>query len=244
VGAGPPLSVVSSPGLAVGRAPPGVRNGGPLEITSFVGNVTHTYTGSPVEFNVSVAGGTPPYSYSYAQLPYGCLTVDRPTLVCQSQYTGSFEVKVTVNDSANASVSATAPLTIKLYVAPPPELQSFTVSPSNVTVGGTATFTMLVLNGTLPLTYLYGGLPGGCASFTAPQLICIPEQSGTFVVNCTVDDGSGRGVSALVTLTVNGGPGSTNASGRTFPLPVVWVAGAGVIVAAGVVAVLLQRRRR
>jgi hypothetical protein len=222
----------------------GTAVSGVLNITSFEGNVTHAYAGAPVEFNVSVSGGTLPYSYWYSQLPFGCFSVDRPTFVCTSQYTGTFQVKVTVNDSANTTVSATAPLRLSLYVAPPPVVLSFTVAPATVKVGQETTFTIVVLNGTVPITYLYAGLPAGCATFTAAELTCIPEESGTFVVNCSVSDGINRGASARVTLTVTGGPSPTNTSAHALPIPVVWVAGAGVIVLAGVGAVLLQRRRR
>jgi hypothetical protein len=200
--------------------------------------VSTTYAGSPVYFNVTALGGAPPYSYAFSGLPYSCPSQNVSDLLCATYYVGTFHVKVTVNDTAGGSVSAGTTVNFTQFVAPPPVLQSFTVSPSSVAVGSIAVLSANVTGGTIPLSFLFFGLPPGCASFNAAQLSCIPSGAGTFVVNCTVSDGIGRGVSALVTLTVTGAA-SPPAHGSVIggPIPEVGLGVAGVaVLAIGVVA--------
>jgi hypothetical protein len=86
--------------------------GGPLTIASFTASPGSVPTGGTTYLNVSVTGGTTPYSYTYTGLPAGCSSTSTPALSCTPTLTGTYTVTVFVNDSAGHSVKATASLTV------------------------------------------------------------------------------------------------------------------------------------
>jgi YVTN family beta-propeller protein len=68
--------------------------------------------GAKLVITVSIAHGTAPFSYSYADLPAGCQSANANPLVCFPSAAGSFTVKVTVIDNSGYSQVASASLTI------------------------------------------------------------------------------------------------------------------------------------
>jgi hypothetical protein len=61
--------------------------------------------------NVTVQGGSSPYSFNYSGLP-GCISIDTPELSCVPTEVGNFTVVVTVTDGANREANATVELQV------------------------------------------------------------------------------------------------------------------------------------
>jgi YVTN family beta-propeller protein len=103
---------------------------------------------------------------------------------------------------------------------------TLTVSPSTITVGGETNFTTTAVGGIVPYSYVYSGLPEGCATADLAVLRCLPTVTGTFAVTVNVTDSVGGMVSAHATLVVNAAtshttPGSTGLSSLEWGLIVV-----------------------
>ena len=83
-----------------------------LTIVSFKIHPTPVSLAYPNTFTTLVSGGSPPYSYSYSGLPYPCTSANVSTFNCEAYYLGTYNVTVTVTDTAHNSASATANLVV------------------------------------------------------------------------------------------------------------------------------------
>ena len=81
-------------------------------VTEVTANPSTVAFGASTRINVSVSGGTTPYSYLYARLPSGCVTANSPELNCTPQAAGTFSIKVTVTDSKGESATGSVLLTV------------------------------------------------------------------------------------------------------------------------------------
>ncbi|HYK93221.1 MAG TPA: hypothetical protein VEY07_04160, partial [Thermoplasmata archaeon] len=84
-----------------------------LTITTFAPSVNTTLAGKPMVFTVVIAGGTGPYTFSYAGLPAGCSSVNASSVPCTPTASGVFPVVVHVTDSDGVSVSANTSLIVQ-----------------------------------------------------------------------------------------------------------------------------------
>jgi YVTN family beta-propeller protein len=111
---------------------------------------------------------------------------------------------------------------------------ALTVSPSPITVGGETNFTTATGGGISPYSYIYSGLPKGCATANLAVLSCSPTVTGTFTVTVNVTDHDGATASAHASLVVNAAPvGPT--TGSAGPSTLEW----GLIAAIILIALLL-----
>ncbi|HZY71176.1 MAG TPA: hypothetical protein VFF67_09410 [Thermoplasmata archaeon] len=85
---------------------------------------------------------------------------------------------------------------------PIPRIQSIALEPSVLVFGGSTTLAVAAFGGASPLTYVYSGLPPGCASAAVPRLDCLPTLEGEYSINVSVIDLLGHTVSASVNLAV------------------------------------------
>jgi YVTN family beta-propeller protein len=108
------------------------------------------------------------------------------------------------------------------------------ISPATITVGDETNFTTTAAGGTSPYSYVYSGLPKGCATADLAVLACSPTVTGTFVVTVNVTDHVGATVSAHATLVVNAAPNGPSTS-TTGPSTLEW----GLLVAIILIALLL-----
>jgi len=171
-------------------------------ISAFVASPSALPLGGTSYLNLSVSGGTPPYTYSYAQLPAGCSSADTATLSCRPSVTGVFSISATVADAASRTARAVAWLNVtasssKLTVT------GFEAIPSAVPLGSSIALTVNVSGGVLPYTYAFGNLPPGCLSLSQPMLTCSPTVAGTFSPSVSVTDAQGETTSATTLVIVD-----------------------------------------
>ena len=81
-------------------------------IISFAVSPAVLDSGEKVTFSVSTSGGYGALTYSYANLPSGCLSTNESTLSCYPTSSGNYRVTVTVTDRASESANATAFITV------------------------------------------------------------------------------------------------------------------------------------
>jgi hypothetical protein len=151
--------------------------------------------------NVSVSGGSGKLAYFFTGLPGGCASSDTGTLGCTPARTGSFNVRVFVNDSLSNSANATVLLVVISESSP--TISNFGFSPNPITLGGNTTVHLTVAGGTGTLAYSYAGLPAGCSSSDKSSFSCTPTVTGTFSVRVFVNDSASHSVSSTTSLTVN-----------------------------------------
>ena len=153
---------------------------------------------------------------------------------------GTFVALCSVTDLDGGVGSATAPEVVN----PPPAILLFQAGPSVFPLGSSLNLVANLSGGTPPFTYSYVGLPPGCPDRDTSTLSCLPDEAGTFAIEFIVWDAVGETTSAWITITVT--PTSA-ASGGTPLTPVEGyaLAGgvAGLVVLAGVLPVLLWKRR-
>ncbi len=70
--------------------------------------------GGSVTITAGVSSGTPPYSYSYGDLPNGCRSANAPSITCTPTGAGNFSIRVNTLDASDSA----AEKTINLLVVP------------------------------------------------------------------------------------------------------------------------------
>jgi YVTN family beta-propeller protein len=157
-------------------------------------------------FNVTASGGTGVLSYVYTGLPSGCATSDKKSLACTPTESGTFTVTVFVNDSAAPPYSVNS--TLSLTVNADPAISSFVAARSPTDTNVAEWFNVTASGGTGALSYVYTGLPSGCATSDKKSLACTPTESGTFTVTVFVNDSAAPpySVNSTLSLTVNADP--------------------------------------
>jgi YVTN family beta-propeller protein len=172
------------------------------EVTAFTASANPADVGSPTTMNVSAIRGIRPYAFNYTGLPPGCTSSDTSALVCTPTETGSFAIRVNVNDSDG--VSASSKLT--LAVNPPLSIYSFGASPHSIDVNTVTILSVAASGGTVPYAYAYTGLPAGCASSDTASINCIPGNAGVYTIRVFVNDSAGVSISTTLLLTVKQAP--------------------------------------
>jgi hypothetical protein len=206
-----------------------------FSVKSFTASLSETDVGISTTFTVSVSGGVGPFTYAYTGLPPGCNSSNATTLACVPTGTGTFTVRVFVNDSTGLTATTTLSLTVNSAAA----ISQFTASASSVNVGDETTLSVSASGGTTPYTYAYTGLPGGCSTVDAATLACTPNTAGTFNVRVFVNDSTGMSISTTLTLTVNSGTTSQTSNSMYYIIGAVVI----VVVVLLVVAMLFMRRK-
>ena len=242
----PALTAPSAPALN----PNVVDVGQPLSVKATLettGTAPYSY-----EWLVSVNFG--PYSKaSLCANPNGTGAIAGASETCTvvpSELRGGtkYAFEIVVNDSATTPESVTSAASAEIQVNPSPSVTGMTANPSNVVAGNPTKINVSVSGGTAPYSYLYTGLPSGCASVDSPQLNCTPQAAGGFSIKVTVSDSVGETATGLVLLTVTSKPGSSGPTNSSTPSSwlsgdILWVL-VGVVVIVVILAIVLMTRRR
>ena len=206
--------------------------------------VSATPTGADVGETVTFAlvgldGGSGDLAYAWTGLPTGCAAADAAEILCVPTAAGATNVTVTVTDSNGGTAQATAAFATDPALAATPG-----ASPASVAAGDAVTLSVAVSGGALPYSYAWSGLPTGCTTSNAAELVCAPSAAGRWAsIAVTVTDAHGATVTAhLAALTVTA-PAPSAPWGLTFD-ELYLLIGAGIVAVAGALAVGLARRRR
>ncbi|MCI4331954.1 MAG: hypothetical protein L3K19_08955 [Thermoplasmata archaeon] len=161
--------------------------------------------GQTILFNTTAVGGVGTLKYLYTGvpgLPSGCSTHNLTSFTCIPRAKGNYSLLVTVTDGLGGHNNATS----NLVVNPDPSISSFAPASTQIDLTQTATFVTTASGGTGGLTYLYTGLPPGCAPSNTASLSCTPSQQGTFNVTVMVTDAAGYNISKATSITINPDP--------------------------------------
>ncbi|MGI0132482.1 MAG: PKD domain-containing protein, partial [Thermoplasmata archaeon] len=108
---------------------------------------------------------------------------------------------------ASSSRVATYPLAPVSLVIASGQVVQVTASPStSLDVGQPATLSAQVAGGVGPYSYLWYGLPNGCATTTLATVDCTMQTPGDFTVNATSTDANGATVSGELAVHVDPAP--------------------------------------
>jgi|GEM_PF-1626482 len=160
--------------------------------------------GAPTNISVVAGSGTGTLTYHYTLLPPGCTSANQPWITCTpgGSASGSYTPTVTVTDQVGYAVAENT----TLLVNPTPSLASVVAAPETLDVGQSLTLWANATGGTAPLTYVYAGLPTGCASVDAPTVSCVPTAGGPAAVTVSVTDAFGFAATGSANITVNDAP--------------------------------------
>ena len=81
-------------------------------ITSFSAASTSLSAGEKATFSVSASGGYGPLTYSYANLPAGCISANVTTISCTPTSSGNYQITATVTDRLGGSATSTLSITV------------------------------------------------------------------------------------------------------------------------------------
>ena len=177
---------------------------GPAVTTPTIDPAATIDPGTPITLGATASGGSGGYAYAWQGLPPGCASASTATLACQPRASGTFEVTVTVTDEGGGRATS-APAT--LTVEPPRAVGPVAANRTAVDVGETVAFAATAATGGLgPYTYAWTGLPDGCASANAAQLVCRPTGRGSGALTVTVDDALGDSANASLDWQVASDP--------------------------------------
>jgi len=81
-------------------------------IISFTASPASLSAAEKVTLSVSASGGYGPLTYSYANLPAGCLSANATTISCTPTSSGNYRITVTVTDRSGESATSTLSITV------------------------------------------------------------------------------------------------------------------------------------
>jgi YVTN family beta-propeller protein len=184
----------------------------PITVTAFSATPASVVLGTTTTFAVTESGGVGTLSYYYSGLPAGCTSANTPSLPCTASRSGSYTVRVYVNDSVGNSGTSTTGLTVT-----PMTITSFVASPSTVQVGGSTSLSTVVKGGIGTMSYAYAGLPQGCATADLATLSCSPAVAGSYTIRVFANDSASNSANATTTLTVTPESGPSISSFSAVP---------------------------
>lgn len=181
-----------------------VPNSGSIKILAFRIAPSTVILGAASNISVAATGGSSALTYDLTGYPAGCtpynLAFYNYTL-CTPTATGTFDLRIYVNDTRGHSANATGTLTV-LPVPSPITIGAFVAAPDPVTAGSTTTFYLNATGGSGPLSYAYAGLPTPCATADQSTDVCAPTGAGSYTVRGYVNDSVGDTANRTTTLVV------------------------------------------
>lgn len=143
--------------------------------------------GQSVTLSADASGGSGGYNYDWTSLPTGCTATSTASVPCTPSSSGSFSITVTVTDSLHYAVVGALTYTVDTD----PTVTVPTATPGSVDLGQRVTLAVSATGGSGAYSYVWKGLPTGCANSGASSDSCVPTAAGTFSPNVTVTDSNG-----------------------------------------------------
>ena len=176
-----------------------------LTVATPIGSEPFSDVNEAVTFGTSTTGGPGTYlTYSWTEVPLGCVSVNSSTLPCTPSSPGTYPVLVSVTDG-NHDTLASPSLPYEVMSNP-----SVTIAENRTVldVGESITFWANASGGSGVYTYTYNNLPAGCSSANVSVLSCTPSAtiSSTYVTVSIVDTVGGTATSGKVFFGVDADP--------------------------------------
>ncbi|MCI4367411.1 MAG: hypothetical protein L3K08_06635 [Thermoplasmata archaeon] len=172
---------------------------GPLSAGPLAVRPSTVDAGQLVTITEIATGGFPPVVYGYAGLPASCASVDGPVVNCTTMTPGNYSITAYVNDSLGDHATARASLTVNPDLTAVLELGD----PGAIDFGQTLAVTVVPSGGTAPVAVEFGGFPTGCPTTSNFTVMCVPQETGTFLLTANLSDATGTVVQTAVAVTVN-----------------------------------------
>jgi len=205
----------------------------PLTITPVISTHYIFDPGQLIPLSVHVVGGRSPYVYSWLGLPSGCSGSAASNVTdCTPQVDPTagdqFSVIVVIHDSLGADASSVA----SSFIVEPALKIQFVASPPSLSLSASVTFSVTATGGLRPYTYVFSGLPPGCASVDFFRFSCTPSAPGIYrSITANVTDATGVSSYLTTSLVVSEAP--TNPLFLTIPfLGIAAIIGVGALVIA------------
>jgi uncharacterized repeat protein (TIGR02543 family) len=173
----------------------------PLAVTATATSPTSIIPGGSVSFQATASNGTPPYSYQWKNRATGAIagqTSYNPTIPFST--VGTYNIYVTVTDSASATADSTPDILVTVAAAVP----IITLAPTGGSVGSTVTVTGTGFAASHVITIEYDGV----TQVTVPSTVN-SDGSGGFTCSFAVPVSSGCGAR---TVLASDGTNSASAS--------------------------------
>ncbi len=187
--------VVDANGFRVTSAPAGVNVVAPPSVGQPNASPAVVDDGQTVALSVVAAGGVGNYTLKWLGLPPGCTSSDSPEILCTP--TGvvantTFQVQVNVTDGNGLWTIGPR---LFLQVDALPHAGGVALAPATVDAGQSTNLSVRVSGGAGGYTFVWTGLPAGCASTNTPYLTCRPSTTlsanTSFSVGGKVTDAAG-----------------------------------------------------
>ncbi len=149
----------------------------------------YTDAGQDVVLAAEVSNGSGRFTFNWSGLPSGCAPKTSTAEVsCAATNPGTLDVTVRATDS-NGITTGSANLSVTVY--PVPQVTVSADRPGTADAGQYARFEAGVTNGSGGFSYIWAGLPPGCATENSASLTCLMNVVGPFTVRAYVTDRSG-----------------------------------------------------
>jgi hypothetical protein len=213
-------AMVRMAALEIDSNAPGGGGGGnpPVVQTASLPNGT---VGVAYSATLSASGGSSPYTWGATGLPGGLSCSASGTISGTPSASGTFNVNVTVTDSA--SLTAQKSLSLTINPAGPPPLVINTAALPSGQVGGGYSATLSASGGTTPYSWNASALPAGLSCSTGGVIAGTPSASGTFNVSVTVNDSGAQTKQRFISLTISAAGGGSPPVISTSSLPTGFV---------------------
>ncbi|MCI4344616.1 MAG: kelch motif-containing protein [Thermoplasmata archaeon] len=203
--------------------------------------------GNATTFLAQLSGGVAPFAIGYTGLPSSCASAANASAAnlsfpCSPQAVGTYSVQINVLDAEGLRAQGTTQLVVRAAGSPGPNIAGFAAAPSTIVLGNTTAFTVTPGVNAGALSFLYTGLPPGCASNDTASLACTPTAAGAFQVEVTATATNGSSTLVATNLAVQplgggldplvtafGASPNPDYTGQTTVLSVVASGGSGTL---------------
>jgi uncharacterized protein (TIGR03437 family) len=157
-------------------------------------------SGAPYSASVGIAGGNPPYAFTFSGLPKGLTGNTSGVISGLISARATYPVVVTATEGSGVSVSATLNL---VFAGPTPLLVPATTLTSGL-LATTYSQGLSASGGAPPYTWTLssGAIPQGLSLRPGGTVTGIPSQSGTFTFAVRATDYTGASAVGAVSLTI------------------------------------------